>query len=116
MIRTLRYLFLVLLAILLVAVASANRAPVTVRLLPPDIARFVGSDWQLELPLFLVAFAGLLVGLLVGFVWEWLREGKHRAAASSHRRRATALEREVTRLKGTEARPGDDIIALLDSK
>lgn len=116
MMRFLRILFLVLLAIALVAVASANRAPVTLRLLPEELAGLAGVNWSIELPLFLVIFGGIVAGLAIGFVWEWFREHKHRAAAVQHRREAGRLEREVGRLKRETAQPDDDVLALLEGK
>ena len=45
MIRYLRYLFLGTLAVALLTVALANRAPVVVKALPPDLAALLGFDW-----------------------------------------------------------------------
>jgi uncharacterized integral membrane protein len=114
MIRYLRYAFLALLTIALIVVALANRSPVTLRLLPSEMAGFLGFSWQLTLPLFLVIFAGILAGVLIGFVWEWFREHKHRAEAARKRREAEALKREVARLKTPPEGQGDEIMALLD--
>lgn len=116
MLRTLRYLFLGCLAIALLAVASANRAPVVLRLLPEDMARFLDFSWAIELPLFLVIFAGILVGLFVGFVWEWFREASLRSEASQHRRRVGHLEREVSRLRDEKGEGKDDVLALIDGR
>lgn len=116
MIRFLRYAFLAVLALGLVIVAMANGDPVTLRLLPPQMAGFLGFSWQTTLPLFLVIFAGIVVGVLVGFVWEWFREHKHRAEASRRKREAAELKREVSRLKAPPqgAGKGDEIMALLE--
>lgn len=116
MIRYLRYAFLALLALVLVIVAMANRDVVTLLLLPPEMAGFLGFSWQVTLPLFLVIFAGILAGVLVGFIWEWFREHKHRAEASRRRREASELKREVSRLKtpAPGSGKGDEIMALLE--
>lgn len=114
MLRFLRVLFLAVLGILLLAVASANLAPVTVRALPEDMAVVLGARWQIELPLFIVIFAGILAGLGIGLVWEWFREAKHRAALAEHKREAGHLRREVSRLKTENRKPDDDVIALLE--
>jgi lipopolysaccharide assembly protein A len=117
MIRFFRYLLLVVLAICLLTVATANRTPVVVRALPEDMGLFMGFTWAMELPLFLVIFGGIIAGLLIGFVWEWARESKHRSAATTHSREVARLEREVTRLRAsTAAEPEDDVLALLDAK
>ena len=113
--RFLRYLFLALLAICLLAIALANRDLVTVNLLPDEIAAFAGFDPAITLPLFLVIFGGIVAGVVIGFVWEWFREHKHRAEAVNQRREREKLEREVTRLKPASERQQDDVLALLES-
>ena len=45
--------------------------------------------------LFLVIFAGIVAGLLIGFVWEWLREHRFRSTAARERRERERLEREI---------------------
>jgi lipopolysaccharide assembly protein A len=116
MIRTFRYILIVLMGLVLLTVALANRAPVVVRLLPDDMAAFLGVSMAAELPLFLVIFAGIVAGLLIGFVWEWLREAKHRTTASTKSREVVRLERELAVLRDTKSDPQDDILALLDGK
>jgi lipopolysaccharide assembly protein A len=117
MIRTLRYVFLGGLALVLLTVALANRAPVEVRLLPGDLAALTGLSWAMQLPLFLIIFAGILAGVLIGFVWEWFREMKHRSAASTKTREVARLERELAVLRdSTSLPPKDDVLALLDQK
>ncbi len=114
MIRYLRYLFLGLLGLCLLTVALANRPAVLVRALPEDLAAFLGMNWQLELPLFLIIFASIVAGLLIGFLWEWFREHKHRATASTKTREVSRLERELATMKDATSLPRDDILALLD--
>jgi putative membrane protein len=80
-IRAIKYLFLIVVAIALVVLAMANRDPVTLTLLPQELALWSGVDLTIELPLFVVILAGVCHGHSGGFVWEWLREHRHRAAA-----------------------------------
>lgn len=117
MIRYLRILLLVLLGLGLLTVALANRAPVSVRLLPEDLAALTGLTWGMELPLFLVIFAGIIAGVLIGFVWEWFREHGHRATASQKSREVARLERELAVLKdSTSVPPKDEVLALLEKR
>jgi len=116
MLRFLRLLFLAVLAIVLVAVASANRQIVTLRLLPEEMDSFLGFGWSVDVPLFLAIFAGIIAGLAIGFVWEWFREAKHRSAATEHRREAGRLEREVRRLKDARPEPEDEVLAILENR
>lgn len=114
MFRYLRYLLLALLGIALLTMALANRAPVLIKAMPDDLAAVLGLGWQIEVPLFVVMFGGIVAGLLIGFVWEWLREYKHRATASTKSREVTRLERELATMRDATSVPQDDIIALLD--
>ena len=116
MIRYLRLVFLGCLGLILLTVALANRGPVTVRLLPDDLAAFTGLTWTLELPLFLVIFAGIVAGVLIGFVWEWFREARIRGTASQKAREVSRLERELAVLKDSASVPGDDVLALLERR
>ncbi|MFP5479669.1 MAG: LapA family protein [Alphaproteobacteria bacterium] len=117
MIRYLRLILLGLLALLLLTVALANRAPVEVRLLPGDLAALTGLTWAMQLPLFLVIFGGIVAGVLIGFVWEWFREHGHRATAAQKAREVVRLERELAVLKdSTSTPPQDEVLALLDKR
>ncbi len=115
MMKLLRLAFLGLLALVLIALALANRDLVTLRALPPEAGEFLGFSWSLQLPLFLVSVAGILLGLLIGFVWEWLREHKIRSHAVKVSRKAAHLEREVDRLKTKAEGPKDEVLALLEA-
>ena len=115
MIRYLRLLVVGLVGLALLIVALANRAPVEVRLLPGDLAALTGLTWAMQLPLFLVIFAGILAGVLIGFVWEWLRETRIRSTASARAREVARLERELAELRGANGQgPQDDVLALLE--
>ena len=115
MIRYLRLIFVGLVGLCLLIVALANRAPVSVRLLPEDLATLTGLTWAMELPLFLVIFGGIIAGILIGFVWEWFREHGLRSAANQKSREVTRLERELAVLKdATSVAPKDDVLALLE--
>ena len=114
MIRLLRYLFLALIAVSLVVFASANRGLVTLHLLPDDLALLFRFDWQIDVPAFMLVFLGIVIGLLVGFTLEWLREHKHRKVASTKTRAVTKLERELAAMKDQTSLPSDDVLALLE--
>ncbi|MCE5974232.1 LapA family protein [Sinirhodobacter sp. WL0062] len=114
MFRILRLLFLASLALVLIVLALANREVVTLRLLPPEAGEFLGLTWGMQVPLFLVIFAGILLGLLVGFVWEWMREYRIRSTAVKATRKAAYLEGEVDRLREKTQGPQDDVLALLE--
>ncbi len=116
--RYIRYAILAAIAICLVTVALANRETVTLNLLPTGLAELISYPAEantLALPLFVVIFGGIIAGLFLGFVWEWLREHKHRAEAANQRREKERLAREVARMKTEKAKDGDDVLAMLES-
>lgn len=115
--RAIRYLFLLLLAICLVVIAMANRQLVTLNLLPEELATYSGLSQSIDLPLYAVGFGGVLAGLLIGFVWEWVREGKYRSQASRQRREAAKLKRELDKVKSDQHKSEgrDEILALLET-
>ena len=114
MIRTLRYILLVVVAVVLLVVALANRAPVTVKFLPDNFAGLLGMQWQIEVPAFLLLFMGAVLGIVLGFTWEWLREHKHRRVARVLTKAVSKLERELAAMKDQTSLPTDDVLALLD--
>lgn len=112
--RYIRYAFLATLGVALITVALANRSSVTLNILPSELSGFLGWSWSITLPLFVVIFGGVIAGILVGFVWEWLREHKLRAEGARHRRERDQLAHEVKSLREPKARTGDDVLALID--
>lgn len=115
MIRYLRYLFLATLAGGLLTVALANREAVTINALPADLSAFLGFGWSMTLPLYAVIFASIVAGLMIGFVWEWFREHKHRAQASNRAREIERLERELAGLRRGQPGQQDEVLALIDA-
>lgn len=113
--RFLKYLFLIIVAVALVLMALANRETVMIEMVPEALVGWFGIQYAVQLPLFLVILGAVMIGILVGFVWEWLREHRYRADAKAHKRTAQALEREVKTLKGGTGNDAkDDILALVD--
>mmetsp|Transcript_18127 Transcript_18127/g.28125 ORF Transcript_18127/g.28125 Transcript_18127/m.28125 type:complete len:117 (-) Transcript_18127:4589-4939(-) len=112
--RYIRYACIAIFAVALIAVALANRGFVTIQLLPTEIAGLFAVAPEVQLPLFIIIFGGILAGLLVGFVWEWMREHTVRAENARNAREVRRLEREVKRLKGEKHEGKDEVLALLD--
>ena len=113
--RIIRWVILGALTIALVTIALANREAMTVRLLPEPLEGLFGFSWQITLPIFLVLVIAMGVGVLLGFVWEWVREHKHRSEAASEKRLRRELEKQV---KSTAPPKGetDEILALVESR
>ncbi len=114
MMRYLRYAFLAILGIVLVSVSLANREAVELTLMPQAFADLVGFNFSIALPLFIVVLGGVVAGLVIGFLWEWLREHKHRRDATVKTSEVRKLEREVQKLKKKQNEGKDEVLALLD--
>lgn len=114
MIRYLRYAFLAVIGIILVSVSLANSALVTLKLIPEGLEPLMGQNFQVTLPLFIVVLGGVAAGLVLGFVWEWMREHKHRRDATVKTRELKKLERKVDRLKDERNAEKDEVLAILD--
>jgi putative membrane protein len=110
--RYLKYLLLAAIAVVLVCVSLANREMVMLEMLPADLAGLMGMEYSINLPLFI--FGGVGVGLLVGFLWEWIREHRQRAEAAAQRREMDRMRREIKRLKADKHEGKDDVLAILD--
>ena len=113
--RYVRMLLVALLAIILVGVALANRQLVTVSLFPGRLDRYMGGDWQVQMPLFLVIILALLAGMVLGLIWEWMRETAVRQESARRAHDLQVLEREVRGLRVTHHAPRDEVLAILDA-
>lgn len=112
--RLIKLLFLALVLLALVFLFFANNDPVTLNLMPDMMANAMGMQNEWTLPLFLVVTGALVIGIVVGFVLEWLREHRFRAEAKTHRREATRLNQEVAAMKGRKGDSQDDVLAILE--
>ena len=111
--RLLRTLFLIFLAIILVVISIANSENVSLYLLPTDLSSLMGTTISINVPLFLVFFSGIFIGLIIGFVWEWLREYKFRVEANRIEKRLSRAETKLSEMHGKENK-GEDVLTLLE--
>jgi len=113
--RIIRIAFWAVVGICLIIVGLANRGTVTLRAMPEALGQLLGVSPDLDLPLFVVILGGVAAGLLIGFLWEWLREYRQRADARIKGREVAALQREVGRLRTAQNAGKDEVLALLDA-
>jgi hypothetical protein len=105
MLRFLKALILLPVAIVVVLLAVANRGPVTFSLDP--FANGVPA-LALVLPLYAVVFAAVALGIVIGGIAAWSAQGKHRRARRSQGRELSRLRSEAERLRNlpeTTSRP-----------
>jgi uncharacterized integral membrane protein len=112
--RYIRYAVLAAVALVVISVSLANRTVVDLKLLPVDLADLLGWNFGISLPLFVVVLGGIAAGLVIGFIWEWVREHKHRRDAGSQAREVRKLNREVNKLKKQKNEGKDEVLALLE--
>ncbi|MCJ2012349.1 LapA family protein [Methylobacterium sp. J-076] len=96
MVRFLKSLLLLPVAAVVILLAVANRAPVPLSFDPVNTDAPVFS---VSLPLYVILFGAVALGIVVGGVFTWLGQGRVRASARHHRREASRYEREVNRLR-----------------
>lgn len=92
MIRKLVFLFIsVPIAVALILLSVANRAPVTMSL---DPFRPESPAFAITLPFFVYVFAALIIGLVLGSVVTWFRQGKNRKKMREERAEANKWKAE----------------------
>ena len=94
--RFLILFILVPLAIVVVALSVANRQGVVLSFDPFTSG---ASRWSVDVPLFILLFATLGLGIVVGGVAAWIGQGKWRRAARAERANAARLRQDVERLR-----------------
>lgn len=97
MLRLIKWAILAAVCVALVVLGVANMAPVDLYLVPPGI---VQRDLVLAgVPLAAVILAAILLGVVIGELFEWVREHKHRRRASERGREVERLRAEIASLK-----------------
>jgi uncharacterized integral membrane protein len=83
-------------AIVVVALSVANRGSVTFSLDPIGAA---APGWSASGPLYVFLFAAVTLGIIIGGIATWLRQGRWRHAARTERANTERLRLEVGRLR-----------------
>lgn len=112
--RFIRLLFVLSLAIVLIAMALANREMVTLNAFPANFGQYMDGTWSIQLPLFLVILLAIAFGVVIGFIWEYLREAHIRRKSRQRANHVAQLEREVSQLRDSHAAPRDEVLAIVD--
>lgn len=109
--RIVGWLVLVPLCLIVLVFALANRHMVAVNFNP-----LVGVDETAPgfgMPLFLVIYAVLFIGISLGGLAVWFTQASHRREEKRHRREAEKLRAELDRIRRTPAR-NDAALAAAD--
>lgn len=99
MIRRLILVFITIpLAIVLIALAVANRAMTPVHF---DVFNPQNPALTVNAPMFIWIFAAVAIGVLAGGIGAWFAQGKHRKAKRRYKKEADSL-----RFQAAETNPG----------
>ena len=115
--RYIKIAILLVIALVLVTVLFANHQVVSLTLLPEGLETFIGLNaivGPIAMPLYAVALGGVVVGLVIGFFWEWVREYKHRREASRALADKATLESQVKKMKARENAGKDPILVMVE--
>jgi len=94
--KTISFLVLLPLGLLIVALAVANRETVTVSFDPFNAA---APALVLHLPLFVLVFVLVIAGVMIGGIASWLKQGSRRRAARRTEGELRAARNEIDRLR-----------------
>jgi len=114
MLRFIKTIILGVILVALVLIAVANRDPMTVNLVPEALAGLLPIQNALTLPKYMILLAAIAVGLLIGYLFEYIREHKHRRKVNERSREVSKLETEVAKLRKKTGDDQDDVVALLN--
>jgi uncharacterized integral membrane protein len=96
-------LLVVPVAIILIALAVANRAPASFTLDPFNPGN---PALTVTLPLFVLLFAALILGLVIGGFAAWLKQGYYRRLARERGHEVQRLRETAPRQPAAPALPG----------
>lgn len=100
--RVLIVVVLLPLAVILIALAVANRMPVAFTLDPFNPGN---PGLTLQLPLFVMLFLALGLGLLLGSFATWWKQGRYRKEARNKSREVQSLINEISQRKPAPPAP-----------
>ena len=81
-------------AIILIALAVANRAPAVFTIYPFNPGN---PALTLQLPLFVMLFLALGLGMVIGSLATWWKQGRYRKEAKARSREVETLRGEINR-------------------
>lgn len=100
--RIINFLFLIPLAIVLIALTVANR-----NIVPVSIDVFNPSNPALTFnaPMFVWIFGALAIGIIIGGIGSWFAQGKHRRKERQYKKEADKLRYEAENAPGAKLEP-----------
>lgn len=106
-VRYLRWLVIALILVVIVVLGVANMQLVTLAALPEGVVEPTPAIDGV--PLSVVILVSMFLGFLIGEVFEWVRERKHRREVSNRGREIQQLRAENARLRSKLSDPSEDL-------
>lgn len=100
-------LFLIPLAIALIALTVANRGLVPLSL---DVFNPANPALTFHAPLFVWIFCALLIGVIVGGIGSWFAQGKHRKKERAYKKEADKLRFEKENNTATQGSASTSLV------
>ena len=94
--KILKLILIIPVAICILTIAVANRAPVILSL---DPISAIDPIFSFKAPLFVILFLSLMLGLLIGGLSVWMAQGVHRKTAKNLNKEVSSLYKETSKLK-----------------
>jgi putative membrane protein len=112
--RYIKLLVWVLVGVLLVIFALGNNQTVQVYLVPDIFSNTLIDRSIFPMPLFIIVYLVLLIGVIFGFVFEYFRQYKYRLNLRIYKKEINSLRVEVQELKSKTANVDLKILNKLD--
>ena len=96
MLALLKALILLPIALIVILLAIANRAPVVLSIDPFESG---SPEFSVAVPLYLLMLGILALGVLIGGTGAWFAAGRQRRCGRASRREANRLRQETERLR-----------------
>lgn len=112
--RYIKYLLLAVITIAVLVLSLANRQSVELNLFPEAVATMIGFNASVQLPLFVVSFLSIAVGLLIGILLEWIREYRIRAEGARTKKELRRVHKELKSDKAAVKDQGREILDLIE--
>ena len=112
--RYIKLLAWILVGVLLVIFALGNNQTVQVYLFPNIFSNTWIARSIFPMPLFIIVYLVLLIGVIFGFVFEYFRQYKYRLNLRKYKKEVNSLRAEVQELKSKTANVDLKILNKLD--
>ena len=110
--KYIRYAFYLIAGLLLLSLALNNQDVVNLTILPEFVPGLPTMVYTV--PLFIVILGAMLIGTIIGYVSEYLRETRIRRSASKSQKALKKTTAELEALKKEAGKHDDDVLAILE--